>query len=81
MLGIYLYDRHNIKKELVLFVIFFIFVAKWLIWKFRNDIKYKNNFFFDTIKIKKMLKLELKSNTALITKSPLLSKKYGNIII
>ena len=61
MLGIYLYDRHNIKKELVLFVIFLIFVAKWLIWKFRNDIKYKNNFFF--------------------TKSLLLSKKYGNIII
>jgi regulatory protein YycH of two-component signal transduction system YycFG len=40
MLGIYLYDKHNIKE--VLFVLFFIFVANWLIWKFRNDIKYNN---------------------------------------
>ena len=38
MLGIYLYDKHNIKE--VLFVNFVIFVAKWVIWKFRNDIKY-----------------------------------------
>ena len=35
MLGIYVYDKHNIKE--ILFV--FFFVAKWLIWKFRNDIK------------------------------------------
>jgi hypothetical protein len=32
MLGIYLYDKHNIKEVL----------AKWAIWKFRNDIKYNN---------------------------------------
>jgi regulatory protein YycH of two-component signal transduction system YycFG len=51
MLGIYLYDKHNIKE--VLFVIFLIIVAKWAIWKFRNDIKY-NNKKFDTIKIKQM---------------------------
>jgi hypothetical protein len=30
MLGIYLYDKHNIKE--VLFVIFLIIVAKWAIW-------------------------------------------------
>ena len=60
-----MYNKHNIKE--VLFVNFLIFVAKWIIWKFRNDIKYNNNKFY-TMKIKEMLKIELKSNTALITK-------------
>ena len=45
---------------------------------FRNDIKYNNNK-FDTIKIKQMLKIELKSKTALITKSPLLNKNIGRL--
>ena len=49
MLGIYLYDKHNIKE--VLSVIFLIIVAKWAIWKFRNDIKY-NNKKIDTLYIK-----------------------------
>jgi hypothetical protein len=60
-------------------LIFYIFVAKWVIWKFRNDIKYNNNK-FDTIKIKQMLKIELKSNTALITKFPLLNKNIGKLL-
>jgi hypothetical protein len=46
---------------------------------FRNDIKY-NNKKFDTIKIKQMLKIELKSNTALITKSPILNKNIGKLL-
>ena len=45
-----------------------MFIAKWEIWKVRNDIKYNNKKFY-TIKIKQMLKIELKSNTELITKS------------
>lgn len=52
---------------------FLFFVAKWAICKFRYDVKY-NNKKFDTIKMKQMLKIELKSNTALITKY--LLKKY-----
>jgi regulatory protein YycH of two-component signal transduction system YycFG len=72
-----LYNKHNIKE--VLFVNFLIFVAKWIIWKFRNDIKY-NNKKFDTLKIKQMLKIELKSNTALITKSLLLNKNIGKLL-
>jgi hypothetical protein len=60
-------------------LIFYIFVAKWVIWKFRNDIKYNNNK-FDTIKIKQMLKIELKSNTALNTKFPLLNKNIGKLL-
>ena len=60
-------------------LIFYIFVAKWVIWKFRNDIKYNNNK-FDTIKIKQMLKIELKSNTALITNFPLLNKNIGKLL-
>jgi hypothetical protein len=77
ILGIYLYDKHNIKE--VLFVIYLIFVAKWLIWKFRNDIKY-NNKKIDTLKIKQMLKIELKSNTAVITKSLLLNNNIGKLL-
>ena len=52
---------------------------KWLIWKFRNDIKYntKTN---DTLKIKQMLKIELKTNTALIKKSLLLNKNIGKLL-
>ena len=46
---------------------------------FRNDIKY-NNKKFDTLKIKQMLKIELKSNTALITKSPILNKNIGKLL-
>ena len=34
---------------------------------------------FDTIKIKQMLKIKLKSNTALITKSLLLDKNIGKL--
>ena len=60
-------------------LIFYIFVAKWVIWKFRNYIKYNNNK-FDTIKIKQMLKIELKSNTALITNFPLLNKNIGKLL-
>jgi hypothetical protein len=77
MLGVYLYDKQNIKE--VLFVNFFIFVAKRVRWKFRNEIKY-NNIKFDTLKIKQMLKIELKSNTALITKSLLLNKNIGKLL-
>jgi hypothetical protein len=77
MLGVYLYDKHNIKE--VLFVNFLMFIAKWAIWKFRNDIKY-NNTKIDTIKIKQMLKIVIKSNTALITKSPLLNKNIGKLL-
>jgi hypothetical protein len=77
MLGIYLYDKHSIKE--VLFVICLFFVAKWLIWKFRNDIKY-NNKKIDTLKIKQMLKIELKSNTAVITKSLLLNINIGKLL-
>jgi hypothetical protein len=60
-------------------LIFLIFVAKWAIWKFRNDIKYnkKKN---DTMKIKQMLKIELKGNTALITKSLLLNKTIRQLL-
>ena len=54
-------------------------IVKWAIWKFRNDIKY-NNKKFDTIKIKQMLKIELKINTALITKSLLLNKNIGKLL-
>ena len=61
----------NIKE--VRFVNFLIIVAKWAIWKFRNDIKY-NNKKIDTLKMKQMLKIELKINIALITKSPILNK-------
>ena len=32
----------NTSIEEVLFVIFLIFVSKWVIWKFRNDFKYNN---------------------------------------
>ena len=46
---------------------------------FRNDIKC-NNKKFDTIKIKQMLKIELKSNTALNTKFPLLNKNIGKLL-
>ena len=60
-------------------LIFYIFVAKWVIWKFRNDIKY-NNKKIDTLKIKQMLKIELKCNTALITKSSLLNKNIGKLL-
>ena len=56
-----------------------IFVNKWAIWKFRKDIKYNNNK-FDTIKIKEMLKIELKSNTALITKYLLLKTNIGKLL-
>ena len=77
MLGIYLYNTHNIKE--VLFVNFLMFVAKWAIWKFRNDIKY-NNTKIDTIKIKQILKIVITSNTALITKSPLLNKNIGKLL-
>jgi hypothetical protein len=77
MLGVYLYNKLNIKE--VLFVNFLMFVAKWAIWKFRNDIKY-NNKKINTLKIKQMLKIELKSNTALITKSPLLNKNIGKLL-
>ena len=77
MLGIYLYNKQNIKE--VLFVNFLMFIAKWAIWKFRNDIKY-NNTNIDTIKIKQMLKIVIKCNTALITKSPLLNKNIGKLL-
>jgi hypothetical protein len=77
MLGIYLCDKHSIKE--VIFIIFLIFVAKWAIWKFKNDIKY-NNKKIDTMKIKQMIKIELKSNTALIIKSPLLNKNIGKLL-
>ena len=77
MLGRYLYNKHNIKE--VLFVNFLMFVAKWAIWKFRNDIKY-NNTKIDTIKIKQILKIVITSNTALITKSPLLNKNIGKLL-
>jgi hypothetical protein len=63
----------------VLFVNFLMFVAKWTIWKFRNDIKY-NNKKINTLKIKQMLKIELKSNTALITKSLLLNENIGKLL-
>ena len=56
-----------------------MFIAKWAIWKFRNDIKY-NNTKIDTIKIKQMLKIVIKSNTALITKSPILNKNIGKLL-
>ena len=56
-----------------------MFIANWAIWKFRNDIKY-NNTSIDTIKIKQMLKIELKSNTALITKSLLLNENIGKLL-
>jgi hypothetical protein len=39
-----------------------------------------NNNKFDTIKIKKMLKIELKSKTTLITKSLLLNKNIGKLL-
>ena len=77
MLGRYLYNKHNIKE--VLFVNFLMFVAKWAIQKFRNDIKY-NNTKIDTIKIKQILKIVITSNTALITKSPLLNKNIGKLL-
>ena len=77
MLGVYLYHKLNIKE--VLFVNFLMFVAKWAIWKFRNDIKY-NNKKINTLKIKQMLKIELKSNTALITKSLLLNENIGKLL-
>ena len=77
MLCIYLYDKHNINE--VLFVNFLIFVAKQVIQKFRNDITYNNNK-FDAIQIKQMLKIELKSNTALIIKSSLLNKNIGKLL-
>jgi hypothetical protein len=54
-------------------------VAKWAIWKFKNDIKY-NNKKIDTMKIKQMINIELKSNTALIIKSPLLNKNIGKLL-
>jgi hypothetical protein len=57
----------------------YFFVAKWLIWKFRNDIKY-NNEKIDTLKIKQMLKIELKSNTAVITNSLLLNNNIGKLL-
>jgi hypothetical protein len=47
--------------------------------KFENDIKY-NNKNIDTLKIKQMLKIELKCNTALITKSSLLNKNIGKLL-
>jgi hypothetical protein len=53
-------------------------VSRWSIWKVRNDIKY-NNKNFDTIEMKQMLKIELKSNTALITKSLFLNKNIGKL--
>ena len=74
MFGKYSYDKHSICH-----FFFFIFVAKLLIWKFRNDIKY-NNTKIDTLNIKQMLKIELKSNTALITKSLLLNKNIGKLL-
>ena len=77
MLGIYLYNTHNIKE--VLFVNFLMFVAKWAIWKFRNDIKY-NNTKIDTIKIKQILKIVITSNTVLTTKSPLLNNNIGKLL-
>ena len=54
-------------------------MSRWSIWKVRNDIKY-NNKNFDTIEMKQMLKIELKSNTALITKSLFLNKKIGKLL-
>jgi hypothetical protein len=45
----------------------------------RNDIKY-NNKKIDTLKIKQMLKIELKSNTAVITKSLLLNNNIGKLL-
>jgi hypothetical protein len=54
-------------------------MAKWAIWKFKNDIKY-NNKKIDTMKIKQMINIELKSNTALIIKSPLLNKNIGKLL-
>ena len=72
-----MYNKQNIKE--VLFVNFVMFIAKWAIWKFRNDIKY-NNTKIDTIKIKQMLKIVIKRNTALITKSPLLNKNIGKLL-
>ena len=72
-----MYNKQNIKE--VLFVNFVMFIAKWAIWKFRNDIKY-NNTKIATIKIKQMLKIVIKRNTALITKSPLLNKNIGKLL-
>ena len=46
--------------------------------EFRNDIKY-NNKNIDTIKIKQMLIIELKNNTALITKYLLLNKNIEKL--
>ena len=74
----YVLNEENIMWE-VLFVNFLMFVAKWTIWKFRNDIKY-NNKKINTLKIKQMLKIELKSNTALITKSLLLNENIGKLL-
>jgi hypothetical protein len=54
-------------------------VSKWAIWKFGNDIKYDNKN-FDTIKVRQMLKIEIKSNTALITKSLFLKKNIGKLL-
>ena len=77
LLGIYLYNKHNITE--ILFVNFKIFVTKWAIWKIRNDIKYDNTN-FDTMKMKQMLKIEIKSNTALIIKFFFLNKNIGKLL-
>ena len=50
-------------------------MAKIAICKFRYDIKY-NNKNFDSIKMKQMLKIELKSNAALIN----LNKNIGKLL-
>ena len=81
---IFLFKRGDFVINAVLLVITIfniclIFIAKWVIWKFRNDIKY-NNKKIDTLKIKQMLKIELKCNTALITKSSLLNKNIGKLL-
>ena len=72
-----MYNKHNITE--ILFVNFKIFVTKWAIWKIRNDIKYDNTN-FDTMKMKQMLKIEIKSNTALIIKSFFLNKNIGKLL-
>ena len=61
-------DHQNIKESRLTFKYLF-FVVICAIWKFNNDIEYKIIKKNDPIKNKQMLKIELKSNTTLITKS------------
>ena len=66
----------NITLKKYYLSVFYIFVAKWKFW---NYIKYNNNK-FDKININQMLKIELKSNTALITKCLILNENIGKLL-